>query len=698
METNYIREIFESKVFNDAQMQARLPQDIYQSLRKTIREGKELDSTVAKAVAAAMCDWAMEQGATHFTHWFQPLTGITAEKHDSFLSLDKKGEPITSFSAKELIRGESDASSFPSGGLRATFEARGYTAWDPTSYAFIKDDSLCIPTVFCSYGGEMLDKKTPLLRSMEVLNTEALRILRLFGLNDVTRVTPSVGAEQEYFLVDKALASKRKDLLYTGRTLFGAKPPRGQENVDHYYSPIHPRVMAFMQELNSELWKLGVYAKTEHNEVAPGQHELAPIFASANVETDHNQLTMEMLKTIAGRHGFLCLLHEKPFRGLNGSGKHNNWSLMTDTGLNLLKPGKEPQSNKLFLLMLCAVLRAVDEHQDLLRISIASASNDQRLGGNEAPPAILSVFLGDALLGVLQAVELGKDAAASGKTWMGTGVSVLPELLKDTTDRNRTSPFAFTGNKFEFRSPGSAASIADVNMVLNTAVADVLRDFADRLDGAPDFDAAVQALLAASIRDHGRIIFNGNNYTQEWRAEAKRRGLLELPSVPDALPCLIRPENVAFFTRNHILNKAELVSRYEIMLDTYCKATAVEAQTLLEMLQKEICPAVSGYRHEIADTLISLKTLGVDVADCPETALLQFLNQGAKDLSAARTALDVALLGLSAFDDTLSQARFCRDALLPAMDAARAVIDRLEPEVSAKFWTLPTYDELLFQA
>ena len=593
-------ETFGSLVFNDAVMRQRLPKETYRALHRTIAEGKSLDPQVASVVANTMKDWAIEKGATHYTHWFQPMTGITAEKHDSFLSPIDGGGAIMEFSGKELVRGEPDASSFPSGGLRATFEARGYTAWDPTSYAFIKDDTLCIPTAFCSYGGHALDKKTPLLRSNEALNHQVRRVLRLLGHLDVKKVTATVGPEQEYFLIDRDLYARRKDLIYTGRTLFGARPPKGQELDDHYFGNLKPRVAAYMREVDEELWKLGVSAKTEHNEVAPCQHELAPIFTTANLATDHNQLTMEIMKRVAAKHGFVCLLHEKPFAGVNGSGKHNNWSMSTDTGLNLLEPGETPADNAQFLLFLVAVIKAVDLHQDLLRISIASAGNDHRLGGNEAPPYIVSMFLGKELEEILDAIEHHSAYVAGERTEMNIGVKTLPRIPKDTTDRNRTSPFAFTGNKFEFRMPGSSQSIAEVNVVINTAVADVLMEFADRLEQAVDIRAAVEQIVVETIARHKRIIFSGNNYAEAWREEAHRRGLLDLPSTPDALPYLIREENIALFERQKVYSREEILSRYEILLENYCKVISIEAHTMLDMANQEILPAVMRYAGQVA--------------------------------------------------------------------------------------------------
>ena len=601
-------EIFGSLVFNEHVMKERLPAETYAALKRTIEQGRSLDLNIANVVANAMKDWAVEKGATHFTHWFQPMTGITAEKHEGFLCPQKDGTAIMRFSGKELIRGEPDASSFPSGGLRATFEARGYTAWDATSFAFIKDKTLCIPTAFCSYGGEALDKKTPLLRSMELLNRQALRILRLFGDTQAVRVNTTVGPEQEYFLVDRALYEKRRDLIYCGRTLFGAKPPKGQELDDHYFGSLKDRVSAFMHDLDEELWKLGIFAKTEHNEVAPAQHELAPIFTTTNIATDHNQLTMELMRKVAGRHGLVCLLHEKPFAGVNGSGKHNNWSISTDSGVNLLEPGDSPRENAQFLLFLAAVIKGVDEYQDLLRISVASAGNDHRLGANEAPPAIVSMFVGDDLLEVLRAIETGSDYDRRDKIEMRIGVHTLPRFTRDTTDRNRTSPFAFTGNKFEFRMVGSSQSIADCNTMLNTIVAEELSGFADQLEGAADFETALNDLIRDTIIAHKRIIFNGNNYSEEWVAEAQKRGLLNLRSTVDALGYLIKEKNITLFTKNKIFTESELHSRYEILLEKYCKTLNIESLTMLEMIKKEILPSCLKYQKALAETALCLFT------------------------------------------------------------------------------------------
>ena len=588
-----ISDIFGSMVFNDAVMRERLPKETYRQVQATMENGKRLDDDAARIVANAMKDWAIEKGATHFTHWFQPMTGITAEKHDSFISPCGGGQVIMEFSGKELVRGEPDASSFPSGGLRATFEARGYTAWDPTSYAFIKDNVLCIPTAFCSYGGEALDKKTPLLRSAEALNRQALRVIHLFGNEDVTAVRTTVGPEQEYFLVDKSVYDKRKDLIYTGRTLFGAKPPKGQELDDHYFGSIKPRVAAFMKDLDEELWKLGVYAKTEHNEVAPAQHELAPVFTTGNIAADQNQLTMEIMQKVAARHGMVCLLHEKPFAGVNGSGKHNNWSLTTDTGMNLLEPGETPAENAQFLLFLCAVIQAVDDYQDMLRISVASAANDHRLGANEAPPAVVSMYVGDEIESILDAIVNETPYAGQEKELLKIGVHALPRFPKDTTDRNRTSPFAFTGNKFEFRMPGSSASISGINVVLNTAVAESLEQFADALEGSKDFEADLQALIRSVLIKHKRILFNGNGYDDAWLAEAERRGLLNLRTTPEALPYYLADKNVALFTKHRVYTRTEMEARYEIHLENYSKVLNIEALTMLEMARRDIMPAVS---------------------------------------------------------------------------------------------------------
>ncbi len=694
-----VPEIFGSLVFNDSVMSQRLPADTYVSLHKTIEEGKALDLTVANAVAAAMKDWAIEKGATHYTHWFQPLTGITAEKHDSFLSPQPDGRVIMEFSGKELIKGEPDASSFPSGGLRATFEARGYTAWDPTSYAFIKDDSLCIPTVFCSYSGEVLDTKTPLLRSMEVISAKAVRLLRLLGDDKVQRVNSTVGAEQEYFLIDQDLYNQRKDIVITGRSLFGAKPPKGQELDDHYFGAIKPTVMAYMQDLNEELWKLGVYAKTEHNEAAPAQHELAPVYASTNMAVDHNQLTMEIMKKVAERHGLACLLHEKPFAGVNGSGKHNNWSLSTGYGKNLFSPGKKPQDNLTFLVFLCAVIAAVDRNQDLLRISAASAGNDHRLGASEAPPAILSIFLGDELSGILEAIEKGEHGDNKKTEHVQIGVDVLPDFKKDTADRNRTSPFAFTGNKFEFRMIGSSFSVADANIVLNTAVADVLDELSDRLDGQPtdQIESIAYDWMAQTIKEHKRIIYNGNNYSDEWVAEAERRGLYNLRTTADAVPLFVSEKNVALFTKHHIFTENEIASRCEIMLDNYCKITNIEALTMLDMAKKEILPAVLAYANLVMNNLKLKKEIGLPVENSEVYKLSRNLSELTDKLSRDTDALEAAVHSLDRNSDSLVRSAYYRDRIVPAMEQLRTTADKLEEIVSEEYWPYPTYNELLFR-
>ena len=690
-----VPELFGSMVFGDAAMRERLPKETYKALRKTIQDGKPLDIAVANVVANAMKDWATEKGVTHFTHWFQPMTGITAEKHDSFISPTPDGGVIMEFSGKELIKGEPDASSFPSGGLRATFEARGYTAWDPTSYAFIKDGTLCIPTAFCSYGGEALDKKTPLLRSMEELSNQAMRILKLFGNTTAKRVVTTVGPEQEYFLIDKSVYEKRRDLIYTGRTLFGAKPPKGQELDDHYFGAIKPRVAAYMKELDEELWKLGVLAKTKHNEVAPAQHELAPVFGTTNVATDHNQLTMEIMKKVAAHHDMVCLLHEKPFAGVNGSGKHNNWSISTDDGKNLLEPGSSPFENAQFLLFLCAVIKAVDEHQDLLRVSVASAGNDHRLGANEAPPAIISMFLGDELTDILEAIEEGASYTKKEKTEMEIGVKVLPHFPKDTTDRNRTSPFAFTGNKFEFRSLGSTFSIAGPNIVLNTAVADELMQFADELEKADDFKTALAKLLQKTIREHKRIIFNGNNYAPEWITEAEKRGLLNLKTTPDALPYFIKPENIAMFTRHGVFSAREMESRYEVLMENYAKVLNIEAMTMLDMANRDILPAVLTNVGELTDTLLKKKELGLSAKT--ETELCKKLSALADSLSEKIAALSETICGAKAYaDDAPAEAVYYRDHVVPAMNELRTVADEMEILVAKKYWPFPTYGDILF--
>ncbi len=692
-----VPQLFGSMVFNDDVMQERLPKDVYKSLRKTMDEGRDLDPAVANAVAGAMKDWAVERGATHFTHWFQPLSGVTAEKHDSFISPTGHGRVIMQFSGKELIRGEPDASSFPSGGLRATFEARGYTAWDPTSYAFVKGGTLYIPTAFCSYGGEVLDKKTPLLRSMEALSTQALRVLRLFGDDRARRVVTTVGPEQEYFLVDKALYDKRPDLMFTGRTLLGAKAPKGQELEDHYFGAIKPRVVAFMKELDEELWKLGILAKTKHNEVAPAQHELAPIFTTTNMATDHNQLTMEMMKNVAARHGLVCLLHEKPFAGVNGSGKHNNWSLSTDTGKNLLDPGKSPAENVQFLLFLAAVIKGVDEYQDLLRISVASAGNDHRLGANEAPPAIISMFLGDELTAVLDAIEHGKAYGGAAQAKLETGVHVLPDLAKDTTDRNRTSPFAFTGNKFEFRSLGSAISIACPNIMLNTIAAEELRQFADALEKSKDLTKDALALVKKTVKAHKRIIFNGDGYSEAWVKEAKVRGLLNLKTTVDALPLYMDPKNVKLFAQHHIYTQTEMEARYETNLEEYAKTLNIEGLTLSEMVRRDVIPAVSGYVGALAKG-VKNQQLAVKGLKCKaQTALIAKLSALLDTAYDQVDALDAVLDKVGSQKDVLAQAKYCKSKLIPAMEALRQSVDAMELDVDSKAWPYPSYGDLMFR-
>ena len=691
-----IPNLFGSLVFNDNVMKARLPKETYKALKNCIKAGKSLDLDVANVVANAMKDWAIEKGATHFTHWFQPMTGVTAEKHDSFIYPDKDGNIIMEFSGKELIKGEPDASSFPSGGLRATFEARGYTAWDPTSYAFIKDGTLCIPTAFCSYSGEALDKKTPVLRSMQALNKQALRILKLFGKDEVKKVITTVGPEQEYFLVDKEMYEKRPDLVFCGRTLFGARPPKGQEMEDHYFGTIKPRVSAYMKELEEELWKLGVLAKTKHNEVAPAQHELAPIFNTTNIATDHNQLTMELMKSIANKHGLACLLHEKPFAGVNGSGKHNNWSISTDTGVNLLEPGDTPSENAQFLLFLSAVIKAVDDYQDLLRVSVASAGNDHRLGANEAPPAIVSMFLGDELTDIITAIENGTNYIDKGKSEMEIGVRVLPKFFKDTTDRNRTSPFAFTGNKFEFRMLGSTFSIAGPNIVLNTIVAEELRQFADTLEKSNNFDEDLNTLIKNTIRDHKKIIFNGNNYSDDWIQEAEKRGLLNLKTTPDALPYFIHSKNVELFTKHHVFSESELYSRYEILMENYCKTIHIEALTMIDMVKKYIIPSVLSYQGEIAGIANSKKQL-IPTLSCElEEKLLQDLSRLGNYLYAKLDTLETSVLNAKNNSDLLESAKYYRESIFINMQHLRGVVDELETLIGKNHWPLPTYGELLF--
>ena len=691
-----VPELFGSMVFDDRMMKARLSANVYNSLQQTINQGKKLESGVANAVADAMKEWAISLGATHFTHWFQPMTGITAEKHDSFISPAPDGRVIMEFSGKELIKGEPDASSFPNGGLRATFEARGYTTWDPTSYAFVKDNTLYIPTAFCSYGGHALDKKTPLLRSMQALNKQALRVLKLFGNADVKRVTPSVGPEQEYFLVDQAMYGKRKDLIYTGRTLFGAKPPKGQELDDHYFGSIKPRVAAFMAELDEELWKLGVLAKTEHNEVAPAQHELAPIYTTANLATDHNQLTMEVMQKVAAKHGMVCLLHEKPFAGVNGSGKHNNWSLSTDTGMNLLSPGDTPYENAQFLLFLVAVIKAVDDYQDLLRLSVASAGNDHRLGANEAPPAVVSIFLGDELSAILEAIETDTPYSAAEKTQMKLGVHTLPRFARDTTDRNRTSPFAFTGNKFEFRMVGSSDSIACCNIMLNTAVAESLKQFADELEGADNFESSLHALIQKTIKAHKRIIFNGNGYEDAWLEEAARRGLSNLRTTPDCVPHMLDKKNVEMLTSHKVYTAAELEARCEILLENYCKVVRIEALTMVDMVQKDILPAVEAYSAALSGAAATKLALDTDTPCNYEKKLVKKLSALADQMDDKAEKLSLAMVKLKMVDGIEEEAATIRDEILPRMNELRVAADEAETVTAAKYWPFPTYGELLF--
>ncbi len=688
---------FGSMVFDDRVMKASLSAGVYRSLRKTIDQGAKLDIGVANAVASAMKDWAVARGATHYTHWFQPLTGITAEKHDSFISPSPDGGVIMEFSGKELIKGEPDASSFPSGGLRATFEARGYTAWDPTSYAFIKGKTLCIPTAFCSYGGEALDKKTPLLRSMEALNKQAMRILRLFGNKGVKCVRTCVGPEQEYFLITKEMYDKRPDLKFTGRTLFGAKPPKGQEMDDHYFGVIKPRVAAYMEELNEELWKLGILAKTEHNEVAPAQHELAPIYTTTNIATDQNQLTMEIMQKVASRHGLVCLLHEKPFAGVNGSGKHNNWSLATDTGVNLLSPGDTPYENAQFLLFLCAVIKAVDDYQDLLRLSVATAGNDHRLGANEAPPAVVSMFLGEELNDVLEAIETGKPYRGTAKTQMKLGVDVLPKFNRDTTDRNRTSPFAFTGNKFEFRMLGSSNSIACANMMLNSAVAESLKIYADRLEGAEDFESTLHEMIRKTIKDHKKIIFNGNGYDEAWIKEAvENRGLLNYRTTPDCMPHLLDQKNVDMLTGHKVFSEAELKSRCEIMLDNYCKTVLIEANTMVDMAKTDILPAVEAYAYEVARTAAAKRAVDENLACRYESGLVRKLSELTDGIAERAGKLEEVVASLQEIGDVIGQGEFIRDVVLNTMEDLRSVCDEAEQVTAKKYWPYPSYGDLLF--
>ena len=692
-----VPEIFGSMVFNDQKMQERLPKSTYKALKKTIQNGEPLDLSVANVVAAAMKDWAVEMGCTHYTHWFQPMTGITAEKHDSFIAPNGEGQVLMEFSGKELVKGEPDASSFPSGGIRATFEARGYTTWDPTSYAFVKDGTLYIPTAFCSYTGEVLDKKTPLLRSMERMNTEAVKILHLLGKENVTRVTTTVGPEQEYFLIDKDAYDQREDLIYTGRTLFGAKAPKGQELDDHYFGAIKTRVAAYMKDLDEELWKLGILAKTKHNEVAPSQHELAPIFTTTNIATDHNELTMEVMKKVAERHGLVCLLHEKPFAGVNGSGKHNNWSISTNTGENLLDPGKTPENNLQFQLFLAAVVKAVHEYQDLLRITVASAGNDHRLGANEAPPAIISMYLGDDLGELVDSIINDREYVSKGKQKMRTGVDVLPDFMKDTSDRNRTSPFAFTGNKFEFRALGSSLNIACPNYMLNTMVAEELSEFYDELKDADDMDAAIKALVKKVFTEHQNIIFNGNNYAPEWVEEAERRGLLNLKSLPDAMEHFLDKKNVDLFVKNKICSADEIRARYEIELESYSKQINIEALTMIDMAKKNILPAVTSYVRDLTDTALAKKALSDAIPTSVEEDLITSLSNKLVCFSKKTAELEEAVIKASDYsDDNLKYAKYYRETVFALMQELRAVGDAMETETASEYWPYPSYGELLF--
>ena len=693
-----IPEMYGSLVFNDKVMRSKLPKDMYKALKKTIENGTHLELDVANSVAVAMKEWATENGATHYTHWFQPMTNVTAEKHDSFISPTGDGQVIMDFSGKELVKGEPDASSFPSGGLRATFEARGYTAWDPTSPAFIKDKTLYIPTAFCSYSGEALDKKTPLLRSMDVLNKEAVRILHILGNKEVRHINTTVGPEQEYFLVDKDLYKKRKDLIFCGRTLLGASAPKGQEMEDHYFGALKPRVAAYMHDLDEELWKLGIPAKTKHNEVAPAQHELAPVFDTTNVAVDHNQLTMEIMKKVADKHNMVCLLHEKPFEGINGSGKHNNWSMITDTGVNILDPGKTPAENTQFLIFLTAVIKAVDEYADVLRISVASAGNDHRLGANEAPPAVVSVFLGDELTEVLKSIENGEYFAGSRAVQMDIGAKVLPHFVKDNTDRNRTSPFAFTGNKFEFRMLGSEASVANPNIILNTAVAECVHQFAEQLKDVPEdkMEDAIHELIKKTIIDHKRVIFNGNGYTDEWIEEATKRGLFNLKSTPDALPQWIADKNIELFTKYHIFTKEEIESRYEIWLESYSKILNIESNTMVEMVQKDFLPSVFAYIDKVAATAVAKKSVVSDVSTASEGKLIKELSQLADEISTGLETLKADTAKALATEDPLANAKAYQTVVLSDMDELRKSVDAAETLIPDALLPYPTYDKLLF--
>lgn len=692
-----INEIFGNMVFNDDVMVEKLPKSIYKTLKKTIEEGKLLDPTVANAVAHAMKEWAIEKGCTHYSHWFQPMTGITAEKHDSFLNKDANGKVIMEFSGKRLIKGEPDASSFPSGGIRATFEARGYTTWDPTSYAFIKDNTLYIPSAFCSYTGQILDKKTPLLRSMQRVSTEAVRILHLFGKTEVSRVTTTVGAEQEYFLIDKKVFEKRKDLMYTGRTLLGAKSPKGQELEDHYFGSINSRVSAYMKDLDKELWKLGILSVTKHNEVAPAQHEMAPLYTTSNIAVDQNQLTMTIMKEVAKRHGLVCLLHEKPFKGINGSGKHNNWSISTNTGENLLKPGKKPYENIQFLLFLAATVKAVDEHQDLLRLSVATAGNDHRLGANEAPPAIISMYLGSEFEGIINSIINGENYLDPGRTKMGMGVEVLPDFKKDTTDRNRTSPFAFTGDKFEFRMLGSSLNISCPNIMLNTIFADSLKEFADKLEKEDNFNDSVKELIKETFKKHKRIIFNGNNYSNEWVEEAEKRGLLNLKDAPEALAHYISNKNIKLFERNNIYTESEVTARYEIVLQNYSKILNIEALTMLEMCKRDILPKVSEYTKLLADTALSKQNLSSSIPVDTEIELVEELSKLLKQFTKRIALLESALINAEEYSDTsLNLAKYYGSTVFTAMESLRAVTDKIELKTGSEYWPFPTYGDILF--
>jgi len=696
MNSANIPEIFGSMVFNDKVMKERLPQNVYQDVQNAIENGTPLSHESAKTIAVAMKEWAIEKGATHYTHWFQPMTGITAEKHDSFIEPLGKSEVIMKFSEKSLVKGESDASSFPSGGLRATFEARGYTAWDPTSYAFVKDGSLYIPTAFCSYGGEALDKKTPLLRSLESFNVQALRILKLFGKTNVKKVMPTCGTEQEYFLIDKSVYEKRLDLIHCGRTLFGARPSKGQELEDHYYGAIKSRVSAFMKELDLELWKLGVYAKTKHNEVAPAQHELAPVFTSINIASDQNQLTMELMKSVANKHGLVCLLHEKPFASVNGSGKHDNWSISTDTNENLLDPGATPNENAQFLLFLIAVISAVDKHQDLLRISVASAANDHRLGADEAPPAIISIYLGEELEGILSSIESGSAYNAKKKTELKIGVSVLPPIPKDSTDRNRTSPFAFTGNKFEFRMVGSSFNVACPNFIINTIVADELKEFADRLEGAKDFNASLNALIKEKIKKHKRILFSGNNYSEDWEKEAKKRGLLNLKSTVDALPLYTQKKNIELFTKHKVLSKNEICSRMEILLENYANIVHIEALTAIDIARKHIIPSVIAYQTFLLKEIKLKQAYSDKLSSKLESNLINTISDLADKFYQVLEQLDKDEKAYSKNWDSLKKAKFCKEKLLSEMQSLREFADQMELLIGKEFISFPTYEDILY--